>query len=58
LAIADGQVIVSDAPGLGLDLEWERLTDHPYLPSHVLRLYEDGWETRGSSPLDPAHGAL
>jgi galactonate dehydratase len=58
LTIADGQVIVSDAPGLGLDLDWERLTDHPYLPSHVLRLYEDGWETRGSSPLDPSHGAL
>ena len=57
LTIADGQVVVSDAPGLGLDLDWERLADHPYMPSHVLRLYEDGWETRGSSPLDPSHGA-
>ncbi len=58
LTIADGHVIVSDATGLGIDLEWERLADHPYMPSHVLRLYEDGWETRGSSPLDPSDGPL
>ena len=52
LILADGQVVVSDAPGLGLDLDWERLADHPYRAEHVLRLYEDGWEMRGSSPID------
>ena len=58
LTIADGQVQVSDATGLGIDLDWERLAAHPYMPTHVLRLYEDGWETGGSSPIDPSHGAL
>lgn len=47
--IDDGHVTVSRAPGLGIDLDWGRLTDHPYRPDHVLHLFEDGWERRGSA---------
>ena len=48
--VTAGHIEVGHEPGLGLDLDWERLADYPYQPSHVLRLYEDGWERRGSSP--------
>ena len=37
---------VSHAPGLGVDLDWDALADHPYRPEHVLRLHHDGWERR------------
>ena len=52
LRIDDGHIAVSHAPGLGLDLDWDRLAAHPYEPDHVLHLYEDGWERRGSPPSD------
>ena len=48
---ADGHVAVNRTPGLGIDLDWDRLADHPYGPDHVLRLYEDGWERREAAPL-------
>ena len=46
LAVADGCVEVSRAPGLGVDLDWDALSGHPYQPEHVLRLHHDGWERR------------
>jgi galactonate dehydratase len=42
----DGYVEVSTAPGLGIDLDWERLAAHPYERAHWLRLFEPGWERR------------
>jgi galactonate dehydratase len=41
-----GYYDVPTSPGLGIDLDWERLADHPYEPQHVLRLFEPGWERR------------
>jgi len=37
----------SDAPGLGVELNETEMARHPYGPDHFLRLFEDGWETRG-----------
>ena len=49
--LSDGHVPVSHRPGLGIDLDWDRLADHPYGADHVLRLYEHGWERRGAAPV-------
>lgn len=45
---------VPTLPGLGIDLDWDRLADHPYEPQHVLRLFEPGWERR--SPIAQPDG--
>jgi len=42
----DGFVEVSSAPGLGIEIDWERLAVHPYERAHVLRLFSPGWERR------------
>jgi galactonate dehydratase len=47
----DGFVAVDDAPGLGVELDWERLAAHPYERSHLLRLWEPGWERRGQAQV-------
>ncbi|MBA3777894.1 MAG: mandelate racemase/muconate lactonizing enzyme family protein [Chloroflexi bacterium] len=44
-----GHVTVSDAPGIGIDLDWERLASYPYERQHLLRLFEPGWEMRGDA---------
>jgi galactonate dehydratase len=49
LAIDNGDVVVSRAPGLGIDLDWEALDDHPHRAQNVLRLFEPGWERRRSA---------
>jgi galactonate dehydratase len=46
LEVIDGFVEVSDRPGLGIDLDWDRLDAHPYEPQHWLPLFGDGWERR------------
>jgi galactonate dehydratase len=46
LEVVDGFVEVSDRPGLGIDLDWDRLDAHPYEPQHWLPLFGDGWERR------------
>jgi galactonate dehydratase len=46
LEVIDGFVEVSDRPGLGIDLDWERLDAHPYEPQHWLPLFGEGWERR------------
>jgi galactonate dehydratase len=42
-----GFVEVRDRPGLGIELDWERLGAHPYERQHLLRLFTPGWEKRG-----------
>jgi hypothetical protein len=44
-------VVVSSAPGLGIDLDWDRLDEHPYHRRNVLKLFEPGWERR-AAPLE------
>lgn len=45
----EGYIEVSDRPGLGIDLDWERLDQYPYQPRNLLRLFDEGWEIRESS---------
>jgi galactonate dehydratase len=42
----DGFVEVTAEPGLGIDLDWDRLAGHPYERAHLLRLFSPGWERR------------
>ncbi|MFC1526362.1 mandelate racemase/muconate lactonizing enzyme family protein [Candidatus Latescibacterota bacterium] len=44
--VVDGYIHVSDAPGLGIDLNVEEIVKHPYDPSNFLPLFKDGWELR------------
>jgi galactonate dehydratase len=54
----DGFVEVPTRPGLGIDLDWDRLAAHPYERAHWLRLFEPGWERRSElgSVRIPAQG--
>jgi L-alanine-DL-glutamate epimerase-like enolase superfamily enzyme len=45
----DGYVSVPTRPGLGIDLDWERLASYPYQRANWLRLFEPGWELRGET---------
>ena len=48
-----GYVAVPSAPGLGIDLDWDLLSGHPYQRQHLLRLFEPGWELRtGGRPSE------
>ena len=42
----DGYVAVPQRPGLGIDLDWERLAGHPYERANLLPLFHPGWEKR------------
>jgi galactonate dehydratase len=44
--VRDGYVYVSDAPGLGLQLNEQVAREHPYGQTNFMRLFEEGWETR------------
>ena len=45
---AEGFLSVSDRPGIGIDLDWERLAQHPARRGNRIRLFERGWELRRS----------
>jgi galactonate dehydratase len=47
----DGYVDVPTGPGLGVDLDWDRLVAHPYQREHVLHLFAPGWERRDDAPM-------
>lgn len=49
----NGYVEVNDRPGLGIELDWERLDQYPYEQNNRLMLFEDGWEQR-KTHSDPA----
>ncbi len=52
----DGYVEVPTAPGLGIDLDWDRLAGHPYQREHLLHLHSPGWERRDDAPLPSQAG--
>ena len=45
-SIRDGRLSLPTDPGLGLELDLEVARAHPYDPSAVLNIYQDGWEKR------------
>jgi galactonate dehydratase len=44
--VKDGCIEVSDAPGLGVEIDEKEAAKHPYGQNNFLRLFEDGWERR------------
>jgi len=44
--VKDGYIEVSDAPGIGVELDEEEMAKHPYGQDYFLRLFEEGWERR------------
>ena len=46
--IVDGYLEVPDAPGFGVELDEAEAAKHPYADRNFLRLFEAGWERRGS----------
>ncbi|MEZ4661120.1 MAG: mandelate racemase/muconate lactonizing enzyme family protein [Caldilineaceae bacterium] len=45
--VQNGYIAPSDAPGIGVELNETEMAKHPYGQNNFLRLFEDGWETRG-----------
>ncbi|HEX7897596.1 MAG TPA: mandelate racemase/muconate lactonizing enzyme family protein [Planctomycetota bacterium] len=45
-SVVDGRLSLPSDPGLGLELDLEVARAHPYDPSAVLNIYQDGWEKR------------
>ena len=43
----NGDLVIPDAPGLGVELNLEALKKYPYDPANYLPLFEEGWENRG-----------
>jgi galactonate dehydratase len=46
----EGYVEIPDAPGLGIELDWDALGEHPYRRQHLIRLFSPGWERRDDAP--------
>jgi len=46
----DGYIEILDAPGLGIELDWGALGEHPYRRQHLIRLFSPGWERRDDAP--------
>jgi galactonate dehydratase len=44
--VRNGYLEVSDAPGIGVELDEDEIAQHPYGQDYFLRLFEDGWEKR------------
>lgn len=43
--IKDGEFLLSDAPGLGLELDEQAIADHPYVPNAFPSLWDGDWQT-------------
>lgn len=46
IEVVDGYIHVSEAPGLGTDLNLEEIARHPYQQENSLPLFKPGWERR------------
>jgi galactonate dehydratase len=44
--VENGYLTVSNAPGIGIELDEAEIAKHPYGPNKFLRLFEEGWERR------------
>lgn len=45
-----GHLDVRDTPGLGIEVDWERLSEHPATAGNVLRLFSEDWHLRAGDP--------
>lgn len=44
--VEDGYVTPPDGPGLGIELNLDEISKHPYQRDHWLPIYDEGWEQR------------
>jgi galactonate dehydratase len=44
--VVDGYIEIPNRPGLGIDLNLDKIREHPYQPEHYLPLFKPGWEER------------
>jgi galactonate dehydratase len=49
--IKDGELVLSDAPGLGLELDLEAIASHPYIPHAFPSLWDRDWQTNFTQNL-------
>lgn len=47
--VQNGYLEVSDAPGIGVELNEAEMLKHPFGQDYFMRLFEDGWERRRRS---------
>ena len=47
---ANGHLSLPQAPGLGIDVDFDLARAHPYDPKAYLNIYQDGWEKRLGQP--------
>ena len=43
--ISNGQFVLSDSPGLGLELDEQAIADHPYVSNAFPSLWDGDWQT-------------
>jgi galactonate dehydratase len=43
--IRNGEFVLSDEPGLGLELDENAIAQHPYVPNAFPSLWDDAWLT-------------
>ena len=48
ISVVDGYVEVPEGPGLGIEIDWDRVESHASCRPHSLELFADGWERRGA----------
>ena len=47
ISVIDGHVEVPEGPGLGIEVDWDRVESHSSRQPHSLELFAEGWERRG-----------
>ena len=58
--VSEGRIVVPERAGLGVDLNWNELSKHPYRVQNFLPLFAVGWERRegGDAPATPRSAAV
>jgi len=46
LDVEDGYITPPEGPGLGIELNLDEISKHPYQQDHWLPIYDEGWEKR------------
>lgn len=47
--VENGAIHPSDAPGIGVSINWEAARQYPYGSRNFLRLFDEGWEKRNGA---------
>ncbi len=44
--IRNGEFVIDDAPGLGVELDEQAIASHPYVPNAFPSLWDQNWQTK------------